>query len=375
MTLSRRVRRWLLAIAIALALMLLAIWWIGRLLQPERLTAIVVAQVEKALGLEISLAAPADYALRPAPRLRLKGLSARATGSDRIVLEAAAVDIALPWATLTGGEPVITHLRLTSPILDQLALRDWLAQRPAPTGKTALPRLTDGLRIEDGSVLGDGWALAALNLDLPRFVTGERLQVDADGALTVGQSDALPWRLRLEAGLGDGPGLSGLTMAFQGASPLPTLTFTGDIDLAGPVAIDLAGSLAAWPPDWPGLPAPLSESDSPLPFTLAWRGDDPMESEIALTASRDQARFEGKAVPARLSAWLEADPAPLLPPLTGVLTAPLLEIEGSRLEGVRIELDGGDGKTGAQLDSTRQDSSDREPSSQAPNPSGAKPPA
>ncbi len=320
MPLNRATRRRLLTLALALALALLASWWIGRLLQPERLTPILLARAEKTLGLELSLSEPADYALWPGLRLRLSGLTARVPGRARPLLTAERIDLALPWTTLTGGEPVVTQLELTAPMLDLDTARIWLAGRASGSEAAEPPHLTNGLRIDRGRLLSDAWTVDDLNLRLPELIPDTRLSLNADGVLRVAGADPLPWRLRLDGLPRHGPMLNGLELHF---------------------ASTLSGRLQTWPADWPAMPMPLSDSDSPLPFELDWRGDDPMTGTLTLSITRDQAHFRGHLVPSRLLAWLSAESAPLLPPLTGVLTAPELEIEGVVLERVRIELDEG----------------------------------
>lgn len=342
MPLNRRARRWLLGLGIVLALLLFAGWWIGRLLQPERLTPILIAQAERALGLEIELAAPANYALRPEPRLRLSGLSLRGPGAERPLLRAAQVDLSLPWDALWGGEPVVTRLGLAGPRLDLPALAAWLAQRPEPESPSELPRLLNGLAIEEGEVQGEGWSAGGIELSLPRLIPGEPVQLTAGGRLEwpadparapvfrleLRAVHAEPARLRLEI----------LSLRLEAASPLPSLNAAGQLDLGPPLVLELNGELADWPVDWPPLPAPLSESRSPLPFTLAYRGGTDLGGPLEVHVSRDQAMLQAQAVPARLLEWLRGENAPLLPPLTGTLIAPELTVDGVRLEGVRLEL-------------------------------------
>lgn len=342
MPLSRRARGWLLSLLGVLALGLLAAWWVARMLEPERLTPVLLARAERALGLQLELAEPADYALRPGLRLGLSGLQARLPGAAAPVFTAERIDLALPWTTLLGEEAMVTRLELIAPAFDLPAMRAWMATRPPAQEVTELPRLTAGLRIERGRVREQDWTLDSLEVRLPRLLPGEPVELDAAATLTLGDGPALPWRLRLAGHLEPGPALTGLSLDFDGASPLPTLSAAGALGLGVPFALELDGELKSWPAGWPALPVPLSQSDSPLPFSLALRGEDPMSSPLALTLARDQSRFEGRAVPQRLLDWIDAEPAPLLPPLNGVLTAPRLEIGGVLMEGVRVELDDGE---------------------------------
>src|SRR3546814_14735152 len=112
-----RRRKTLIVLAIVAAMFIVAAWLVARLLQPERLTPMLLAAITEASGLEISVGAPADYALRPEPRLRLHGVLATAPGNPQQLLEIGLLDLALPWQQLFGGAPVITavaaeHARL-----------------------------------------------------------------------------------------------------------------------------------------------------------------------------------------------------------------------------------------------------------------------
>lgn len=360
---GRRARFWLALLAVLIGLALVLAWWIGRLLQPERLTPILLAQAEAALGLEFTLAEPADVVLRPQPRLRLTGLAARAPGAPTVLLHVQQLDLALPWATLTGGAPVITHLRLSAPRLYLTPLQTWLAKQPARTASLDIPTLTDGLEIEQGRIVGAGWVVDALDLSVPEIAVGGPVALTAEGrfelsgaaATDANEPDPLEtpaeaderfapvlWRLSLSGTLDDGPGLSDFQLSLDAGATLPTLTADGQIRLDEPFTLTAAGQLAGWPALLPALPAPLAESRSPLPFTLEWTGSAPMASPVALSIARDEARFAGRFVPERVIAWLDAEPRALLPPASGLLTAPELEIDGVRLEGVRIELDDAD---------------------------------
>ena len=341
MALSRRARvGWLalLVLASLFLLVLLAAWWLARLLQPERLTPLLLAEAEKRLGLVLSVERPAEYALRPEPRLRLSGLSARRPGATSPLLTLQRLELSLPWSTLTGEGLVIHRLDLIGPVLDLPAIQDWLAQRPPGEATDQLPTLTEGMRIEDGRVLADGWRLEALNLSLPRLEAGRALTLTASGSLSLAEAAPWPWRLHAQAVPSGMLVLDDLEIDFAGESPLPEFSGSGALRLDGGFALSLSGELHGWRAEWPALPAPIADSASPLPFELDWRGADPMSGELRLTASRDEVRFEGTAQPQRLGEWLEGPESSLLPPLTGLLTAPVLELGGTRLEGVRIEL-------------------------------------
>ena len=101
--------------------------------------------------------------------------------------------------------------------------------------------------------------------------------------------------------------------------------------------LHLAGILATWPDAWPALPPPIGQSTSPLPFTSITRRPFDFSSVARLQLMRDDTRFDARfALPAVL-AWIDAPPSSPLPPLSGRLTTPTLDIDGAILEGVDIE--------------------------------------
>lgn len=375
MTDAPRKRRWpkvLAGLAIVLAL---AAWWIDRQLEPTRLARTVLALAGQAQGLEIGFDGQPEYALRPEPRLVLPRLVVRQPGAAAPLLTAARAEVALPWDTLWGEGPVvITRIELVSPALDLEALDAWMASRPAD-GAAEIPTLTRGLHVADGRVIGDGWQLGALSLDLPALAPGKPAEIELAGELTMeGRSVVFAGPLSLEsaglatpfaftgagklrldgesptearwqatlAGRADLRGEDSLfefdTLSLAGDSPLPPLAAKGRLELGETAAVALDGTLAAWPADWPPLPAPLSASDSPIAFRLAYAGAGDFSAPFSLRASRDDSLLEATAAIDPLLAWLDAPGDAPLPPLTGRLQAPALEIEGYRLEGVDIEL-------------------------------------
>lgn len=370
-----RKRRWpkvLAGLAIVLAL---AAWWVDRQLEPTRLARTVLAMAGEAQGLEIAFEGQPEYALRPEPRLVLPGVVVRQRGAAAPWLTAARAEVSLPWDTIWGDGPVvITRIELQSPVLDLAGFDAWLASRP-DTGATEIPTLTRGLRVADGRVLGEEWQLAALSLDLPSLSPGGPARAELAGEFSMqGGSVVFAGPLSLaEAGLAtpfafDGAGKLRLdgepptesrwqatlaghadlrgaasvfgfdTLALEGDAPLPTLSAKGRVQLGDTSEVALEGELAAWPADWPPLPAPLSASDSPIAFTLAYAGAGDFSAPFTLRATRDDTTLDATAAIDPLLAWLDAPGDAPLPPLAGRLQAPALEIEGYRLEGVEVEL-------------------------------------
>lgn len=219
---SRR-GRWLLAglaAALLLAALLAVLAW--RVMQPERLTPILLRQASQALGLELRVREPAEYALRPEPRLLLRGLSAHRPGEDAPLLTAERAELSLPWATLRGRALEITRIDLLQPRLDMSELLAWLQARPAGDGPARLPTFTRGLALVDGELAGGDWRIDGLDVELTRFEPGRPTQLDASGRLhAVGR--VLPFTIDLTGTLDAAD--DGVTL---GLSPLMLVARDGE---------------------------------------------------------------------------------------------------------------------------------------------------
>ena len=367
-----RRRRWPWVLAVLALLLAAGAWWIDRQLEPNRLTATVLARVGSTLGLELTINGTPEYALRPEPRLVLPNLVVRQPGAAAPLLTALRAEVSLPWDTITGGGSlVITRLALEQPVLDLAALADWQASRPAAPFE--LPTLTDGLQVVDGSLVGDDWRVQSLDLQLRELRDGAPARIAASGVFTQTsttldfdatlnlataglewdfgfagkgrlRSDGVdvPWDLasdgRLDAS-GETTELTLAKLALASESPVPDLDAKGQASFGKATSIDLQGALKQWPEGWPVLPAPMSASKSPLAYTVSYRGAGDFSAPVALTVVRDQTRFEGRFVIGDITRWIDAPGAPPLPPLVGTLSTPSLEISGATLEGVNLQIE------------------------------------
>jgi hypothetical protein len=370
-----RKRRWPWFLAAVVVLAGLAALWIDRQLEPTRLTATVLARAGEALGLEFSIDGTPEYALRPEPRLVLPGLKVRQPGAAAPwLLRAERAEVSLPWDTITGGGSlVITRVELQRPQLDLAALAAWQASRPPSPEPFELPAFTDGLLITEGRVLGSGWAMESLGLEmrelLPdapanaefsgRFVQegtelvfAGRLDADraglasglalaASGRLRSGDTD-VPWQLALAGELdatGEPLAFDIESLQWRSESPLPDLTATGRMEYGDALSLQLKGELPRWPAGWPALPEPMASSDAAFGYSLGYDGPTDASGPLALQLRRDETLLDTTLVVPELMAWLDAGAANPLPPLSGELQTPRLEIGGATLEGVRITLD------------------------------------
>ncbi|MFL6593080.1 MAG: hypothetical protein ACJ8GK_10300, partial [Luteimonas sp.] len=145
--------------------------------RPERATRLILQQVGKALGLEIT-ASTGQYRLSGTPSLVVHDVVAREPGARTPILRARQASLSLPWSTIRarGSDLTVQRIELDRPVLDLAALQHWLQQRPA--AKTRIPTLTDGLRISDGTLLGEDWRLVAIELRLPALVPARRVSAN-----------------------------------------------------------------------------------------------------------------------------------------------------------------------------------------------------
>lgn len=135
-----------------------------------------------------------------------------------------------------------------------------------------------------------------------------------------------------------------LAAAIRGQDNIPeTVDATGSLAFGDVLALHLSGEVADWPAQWPALPAPLGESDSPFPFTVDYADATDFSGQVDVQLSRDETNFNGQFQLPELTGWMAqlANGTPL-PPLTGTLTTPRIEVAGATLTGVRVEIDDGE---------------------------------
>lgn len=130
-----------------------------------------------------------------------------------------------------------------------------------------------------------------------------------------------------------------VTVVLAGEGAIPSAQARGSLSVGRSLTLHLDGELAAWPQAWPALPAPLSASKSPLPFALDYKGAPAFSDPASLSLRRDATALALQVRVPEILTWLDAASAGSpLPPLTGKLTTPRVELDGTTLEGVEIEL-------------------------------------
>ena len=86
------------------------------------------------------------------------------------------------------------------------------------------------------------------------------------------------------------------------------------------------------------MPPPIGQSTSPLPLVLDYAGPFDFSDTARLQLTRDATHFDGRFKLPQVLAWIDAPPASPLPPLSGRLVTPTLDIDGVILEGVDVRL-------------------------------------
>jgi hypothetical protein len=329
----------------------------------------VLDRAGTALQLDLRAGGEPDYALRPEPRLRLPDFSAR-TLDGRLLLSAQRLEVSLPWATLTGGEPIITRVELDSPRLDLGVLQRWLDSRPPEPFK--IPTLSRGLHLRDGLLIGDGWRASHLALDLPRLAPDQRAQFPLTGRFVYGESSVsfntrvdiaraglhsdfslradlalarMPEPLRASIGTRGRYALDATpktlvlpVLAVRADSPLPSFDGHAAFASGKSLAANATLQLADWPEAWPKLPGTLAGKGTGLPVTMTYRGGRDLGGPLTVHAEREGTVLDATLRAPELAKWIDDRDASPLPPLVGTLRTPALELDGMRMEGVELEM-------------------------------------
>lgn len=126
--------------------------------QPKRLSALLVDQLQSRYGLQLTMPSAASIGFSSGVSVKLDHPKVSAKAGSPPLLTADGVDIALPWSTLFGDEPVIDRITLQQPQIDIDAIQAWLATQASEGGSTVVPAFD--LSLQDGTVLRGGQTLA-----------------------------------------------------------------------------------------------------------------------------------------------------------------------------------------------------------------------
>lgn len=339
-------RRWLRAGLVALACAgagWLALAW---LLQPERVSALLVERMEAATGLRIALAEPAGLGLLPAPAVRLRGLSARDRASGADVLAVGTLDVSLPWRSLRSTPLTLDHIRAQGIRLDRDALAAWLDRRAGddlgPPPPLALPELATPLEIVDLSIVArDGLQLSRLDLSTSPLRDGQPFEARLDGHWALdAHAGTLALTLHTRPRASDGALLFDplrLTLTLDDAETAPwraegALRLAPGLRPETRLALDLPDWPAAWPSPWPRGGAEPWRVDLTVPQTAA--APDSLSIALSQGARRIDAQLQLDA----LLRWLDDPAGAPLPAMQATLDAPDLDLDGLRIDGLRLRL-------------------------------------
>jgi len=159
---------------------------------------------------------------------------------------------------------------------------------------------------------------------------------------TVSDKTKLPFALGLHGPLRYEAGtwvLAPVGVALRGDEPVPSFDARGAFALGKRLVIELDGALPQWPASWPALPVPVSNSTSPLPFSLRYAGQADLSDVASLRLQRNATEFDGRFKLYDVLGWIDQAGGSPLPPMDGHLHSPELEISGAVLEGVEIVID------------------------------------
>jgi len=149
-------RRWRIVLAVFVLLGAIAAFAVNRLLQPERVTAILASQA-RSVGLDLRVDGAARY--RFLPRIESVLPASRIlVDSKTPLLAAQSIRARVPWRSLWSDPLVIDDLAIENPVLDLDALRAWLATRPATNAPAPDVRLR--VRIDNATVVSGGQSIA-----------------------------------------------------------------------------------------------------------------------------------------------------------------------------------------------------------------------
>lgn len=318
--------------AVLLLLSLLATW----LLQPEQLVPLILDRTGKTLGLDITADAGAEARLRGEPQLVVRNLVVREPGAKTAMLRARRLLLALPWSSLRrrGKDPVIERIELDAPVLNLPALQAWLGKRP-PSEETKIPVLTDGLRVVDGRIDGDGWRVEGLQFELPSLHPDKPANARIRGRY-LDAPTAVPFDLVVAMTLpANDAGLAVVgTLAIErGDWRLPAT-----VKLSGPLHLG-ADDITMTPAKF-GMSARYESGETRLPFTLGLHGPLRYDhgtwvlapASVALRGREPIPDFDARgalALGRRLAMWLDGtlprwpQSWPALPPPVSDSASPL----------------------------------------------------
>jgi hypothetical protein len=190
-------------------------------------------------------------------------------------------------------------------------------------------RLVSRVRLSGPLHFGDdGVRIAPLRLSMSARLTQDTLDIPFALALNG------PLRIK-----GSAVSLSPVGIALRGEDVVPNIDGRAAFAYTNAPALHLEGVLATWPDAWPTLPPPIGQSTSPLPFALDYAGPFDLSAIARLQLQRDETRFDGRFCLPDVLAWVDAKQGSPIPPMSGRIVTPQLDIAGATLEGVDVRIE------------------------------------
>ena len=250
-------------------------------------------------------------------------------------------DVGIDLPTLAPGKPLTAHLQgryVDPPTAIPFDLNVAMTKPANDAGLAAIGRVT---------FEGDGWKLPAqVHLSGPLHVGDEITLLPAKVGISaryLSDGSDLPFTLGASGLLRFSKGVWALepaALVLRGGGVIPDATATGALALGRRLVLRLHGDIAAWPDAWPVLPPPLSDSTSPMAFSLDYLGQLDLRETSTLALHRDKTTFDAKFKLPVVIDWINSEVAGSpLPPLQGHLRTPTLEIAGATLEGVEVDFE------------------------------------
>lgn len=341
-TASRGAARWKILLGVLVLLIGGSFLAVRLLLDPQRVSDFLLDRAGKALGLEISVSEPAGIGLLPHLAIELYGVSARAPGDFEVLFSARFVEITLPWSSLRSEHFEVTSLRLDQATLNLSAFERWRAAQTAseigPPAPLQLPPFDAPLRIREGRVIAPDWRITGIEASASPLLEAEPFGLELSARLERGE-EPLDIALRLDllpSTTPEGVQLDELKLV----ATQPELVFEGSAELAPPQRLAIAGELLFqhWPEDIPQT-LPDDGSDTGYRLRIDANSDLHGRGHAEVQLLRGDEGIAGKLESGALIEWIANPDGRALPPLSGLLNADRLQLQGVELKGVKIQID------------------------------------
>ncbi len=345
---KRGTARWKIVLGVLVLLIGGGFLAVRLLMDPQRVSDFLLERAGKALGLEISVSEPAGISLLPHLAIELYGVSARAPGDAEILFSARFVEISLPWSSLRSEHFEVTSLRLDQADLNLGAFERWRSAQTAseigPPAPLQLPPFDAPLIIRAGRISGRDWRLSSIEASASPLLEAEPFSLKLSARLERGE-EAQDLALHLDLLPRTTP-LGVQLDALKLVATQPELVFEGRAELAPPLRLALAGEVLFehWPESIPQA-LPDDGSDTGYRLKIDASSDVDGRGQANLQLLRGDEGIAGKVESGALLDWLENPDGRALPPLSGMLEADRLQLQGIELKGVQIQIDAGEAES------------------------------